>query len=116
MHVSLLSLFCYTIDSLSLSHSTEGGYRKHLSLSSFEKSGTVCSRQDTCIAPDRSDLCTFPVVRSDTVIQDEASYLFLSYSVQYVADILGVIRIYLFEMFLCLCFNSIHMSSLSILS
>ena len=79
-----------------------GSNGKHLSLSSLEKTGAVSSRQYMSVTPDRSDLRALSVVRTDTVVEDHLSYLFLCDSVKNVADILAVIRIDLCKVFFCL--------------
>ena len=68
----------------------------------------MSSRKYSCLTPDRSDLCIFSVVRSDAVIQDEASYLFFCDRVKRVAYILFMLREYLRKMFLRVSLNSVH--------
>ena len=62
-----------SVDSLRFTHGAKRGNGQHLCLASCEQACPMRSRKDSCFAPDRSDFCCFSIVRSDSIVQDEAS-------------------------------------------
>ena len=108
MHVSLFGLFRDTVYPLGFAYGTESCYGQSLRLSSLEQACSVSSRKYSRLTPDRSDLCVLSVVRSDAVVQNEASYLLFCDGVKSVAYIFFMFREYLCEMFLRFSLNGVH--------
>ena len=108
MHVSLLCLLGDAVDGLGFAEKSQCGDGEDLSLSSLEEAGSVCPRQYAVVDPQRSDLVQFTVVRTDALIEDHAADLLLGDLIQHVADILGIVRIDLLEVFLGFLLDSIH--------
>ena len=108
MHVSLFRLFRYPVYGLSFAERSQGSYGKDLCLSSLEKSGAVGPWEYSRFTPYRSDFRPLSVVRSYLIVQDQASHLFLGYSIEHIVYVLAVFRIYLLKMLLGLSFHRIH--------
>ena len=108
MHISLLSLLADAVESLAFAERSESSDGQSLSLAALEKTAAVRSGKKTCLYPYRPDLFVSTVVRSDAVIEDEASDLFLGYLIKNVADLLFTLGEDLLEVLLGLDFYSVH--------
>ena len=108
VHISFFRLFGNAINGLRVPHRSQGSNRHNLSLSSFKQPGTVCSRQNTCIHPDRPDFIQFSVIRTYPLIQNHAPHLFFCDIIKNTVHIFSVFRIDFFKMFLGFRFNRIH--------
>ena len=75
VHVSLADFFADAVDGLRLADGCQRGDGKDLSLSTLEQAGSVGSGQDAGFTPDGPDLVGLTIVRTDAVIQNQASDL-----------------------------------------
>ena len=66
------------------------------------------SRQYAVVDPQRSDLVELTVVRTDALVEDHSSDLLLGDVIENRVDILGVVRIDLFEMLFGFRFDRVH--------
>ena len=106
--VSLFGLFADAVDSLTIADRSQCADGQRLGLASLEHAGTVRSGEHAGVAPDRTNFLRCTVVRTDVVVEDQASDLFLGDVVQNSIDVARILREDLFEVFLGLRFDSVH--------
>ena len=108
VNVTFLRLLCQSVNALHLGKRRQCTCGQSLSLTSLEQSRAVYSRQQTRLAPDRTDLVQFSVIHTHALVQNHGAHTFLCDLEQNTRDIFFAFREFLRKMLLCLHLDGIH--------